>query len=175
MSLEQFNDAPSAEAERLLRPCLDIDRWVDEIEKNRPFATPEALLEHARSAAHPFSPQEIEGALAHHPRIGERAAGTSTEAGMSRSEQAGVDQQDHGTVTALAQGNRDYEKKFGRVFLIRAAGRSAEEILAALHGRLGHTPEQEEAIVAEQLREIAVLRLEQSVLQPSPLERSPSA
>ena len=82
---------------------------------------------------------------------------------MSRSEQAGVDPGNQAVVTALAEGNRAYEEKFGRVFLIRAAGRSADEMLAALRERLGHTPEQEEPIVAEQLREIAVLRLEQSL------------
>jgi hydroxyisourate hydrolase len=82
---------------------------------------------------------------------------------MSRSEQSGVDQRDAETVAALAEGNRAYEEKFGRVFLIRAAGRTAEEMLTALRERLGHTPEQEEPIVAQQLREIAVLRLEQSL------------
>ena len=46
------------------------------------------------------------------------------------------------------------------MFLIRAAGRSREEILAALNTRLGHTPAEEQAIIGEQLREIAVLRLE---------------
>jgi 2-oxo-4-hydroxy-4-carboxy-5-ureidoimidazoline decarboxylase len=82
---------------------------------------------------------------------------------MSRNEQSGVDERDAGTIAALAEGNRAYEEKFGRVFLIRAAGRTANEMLAALHERLGHTPEQEEPVVAQQLREIAVLRLEQSL------------
>ena len=61
--------------------------------------------------------------------------------------------------SALAEGNRAYEERFGRVFLIRAAGRSAAEILDALTERLAHTPAEEEPVVAEQLREIAVLRL----------------
>ena len=59
-----------------------------------------------------------------------------------------------------AAGNHAYEEKFGRVFLIRAAGRTATEILAALRTRLTHSPAEEDAIVAQQLREIAVLRLE---------------
>ena len=63
-------------------------------------------------------------------------------------------------VEALAQGNRDYEEKFGRVFLIRAAGRTAPEILAALNERLANSPAEEDVTVAQQLREIAVLRLE---------------
>jgi 2-oxo-4-hydroxy-4-carboxy-5-ureidoimidazoline decarboxylase len=79
---------------------------------------------------------------------------------MSRSEQAGVDPSDNGTAAALAAGNRAYEEKFGRVFLIRAAGRTATEILAALSTRLTHSPAEEDRIVAQQLREIAVLRLQ---------------
>jgi 2-oxo-4-hydroxy-4-carboxy-5-ureidoimidazoline decarboxylase len=79
---------------------------------------------------------------------------------MSRSEQSGVDPSDNGTAAALAAGNRAYEEKFGRVFLIRAAGLTAPEILAALHTRLSNPPAEEDAIVARQLREIALLRLE---------------
>lgn len=79
---------------------------------------------------------------------------------MSRSEQAGVDPADTASVEALAQGNRDYEEKFGRVFLIRAAGRTAPEILQSLKERLENAPAEEDIIVAQQLREIAVLRLE---------------
>ncbi|WP_457315212.1 2-oxo-4-hydroxy-4-carboxy-5-ureidoimidazoline decarboxylase [Sinomonas sp. RB5] len=163
MLLEQFNAAPAPEARELLKPCLNIDRWVEEITAARPFPGVEDLLAAARRAADPFTPEELEGALSHHPRIGERASGASAEASMSRSEQAGVNPDDQHIAAALAEGNRAYEEKFGRVFLIRAAGRSAEEMLSALQERLGHTPEQEEPIVAEQLREIAVLRLQQSV------------
>jgi 2-oxo-4-hydroxy-4-carboxy-5-ureidoimidazoline decarboxylase len=163
MLLEQFNAAPAEKARELLKPCLDVDRWIEEITDGRPYAHVDDLLAAARGAAHPFTPQELEGALSHHPRIGEKAAGGTTEASMSRSEQAGVDPRDQATVTALAEGNRTYEEKFGRVFLIRAAGRSAAEMLGALQERLRHTPEEEEPIVAEQLREIAVLRLEQTL------------
>lgn len=78
---------------------------------------------------------------------------------MSRSEQSGVDPADQTVASALAEGNLAYEEKFGRVFLIRAAGRSAREILDSLQERLTHTPAEEDKIVAEQLREIALLRL----------------
>ncbi|WP_369045368.1 2-oxo-4-hydroxy-4-carboxy-5-ureidoimidazoline decarboxylase [Sinomonas sp. P10A9] len=167
MLLDQFNAAPAEKARELLKPCLDVDRWVTEIVDARPYARLDDLLTTARGAAHPFTDQELEAALAHHPRIGDRAEGASTEAGMSRSEQAGVDPADHATSAALAEGNLAYEEKFGRVFLIRAAGRTSEDILKALRERLGHTPGQEDPVVAEQLREIAVLRLQQSV-QHSP-------
>ena len=160
MHLEQFNAAGRTEAGDSLRPCVDIQRWIDELADARPYSSLDALLTAGRDAADPFAPAEIEAALAHHPRIGERAQGDSAEARLSQSEQAGLGVADAAVAVALAEGNRVYEEKFGQVFLIRAAGRSREEILAALNTRLAHTPEEEQSIIGQQLREIAVLRLE---------------
>jgi len=158
MDLDHFNSAPAEEAEALLRPCADIQRWVGQIVQERPYANVGEVVAAAEQAARPWTAEEIDAALAHHPRIGERAAGTGTEAGMSRSEQSGVDQSAE-TAQRLRAGNEAYEDKFGRVFLIRAAGRSADDILAELERRLGNSPEDELPEVARQLREIAVLRL----------------
>jgi 2-oxo-4-hydroxy-4-carboxy-5-ureidoimidazoline decarboxylase len=47
--------------------------------------------------------------------------------------------------------------------VIRAAGRSAPEILAALEQRLGHDEATERGVVLQQLGEIAVLRLERLI------------
>lgn len=82
---------------------------------------------------------------------------------MSRSEQSGVDPSDATVQQALREGNLAYEERFGRVFLIRAAGRSAEKILSTLQQRLHNDPDAEDRIVAEQLREIALLRLRGTV------------
>ncbi|TLM82615.1 2-oxo-4-hydroxy-4-carboxy-5-ureidoimidazoline decarboxylase [Pseudarthrobacter sp. NamE2] len=160
MKLAEFNAADHAEAADALRPCIDVTRWVDTVAAARPFASKEDLLAFASGAAEPFTPDEVEAAMAHHPRIGERPTAATAEASMSRSEQAGVDPADAAAAEALAKGNREYEEKFGRVFLIRAAGRTAPEILQSLNERLTNSPAQEDAIVARQLREIAVLRLE---------------
>ncbi|WP_026538103.1 2-oxo-4-hydroxy-4-carboxy-5-ureidoimidazoline decarboxylase [Arthrobacter sp. 9MFCol3.1] len=160
MLLEDFNAAGRPEAAAALRPCLDVGRWIEEIIDSRPFGSTGRLLDAARRAAEPFTAAEVEAALAHHPRIGERAAGNSTEARLSQSEQAALGVPDPAVAAALAEGNRSYEERFGQVFLIRAAGRSREEILAALTTRLAHTPEEELAVIGQQLREIAVLRLE---------------
>jgi 2-oxo-4-hydroxy-4-carboxy-5-ureidoimidazoline decarboxylase len=160
MHIEQFNAADRTDAVASLRPCLDIQRWLDELADARPYSGLESLLAAGRRAADPFTPAEVAAALAHHPRIGERARGTSTEARLSQSEQAGLGNPEAAVAEALADGNRAYEEKFGQVFLIRAAGRSGAEILTSLNARLAHTPEQEEPIIGQQLREIAVLRLE---------------
>lgn len=159
MSLDAFNGAGRDEAIALLRPCLDVDRWCTALADGRPYGSVDDLVAAAEVVASPFTSAEVERALAHHPRIGERPSGPGAEAAMSRAEQAGVDASHADVVAALAEGNRAYEERFGRVFLIRAAGRSSRDILEALTERLAHTPDEEEPVVAEQLRQIAVLRL----------------
>ena len=159
MKLAEFNSADTAVAADALKPCIDVQRWIEAITAARPFSSRATLLDFAAQAAAPFTAAEVEAAMAHHPRIGERPTASTAEASMSRSEQSGVDPSDNGTAAALAAGNRAYQEKFGRVFLIRAAGRNAREMLTALQERITHTPEEEDTIVAGQLREIALLRL----------------
>lgn len=159
MSLEAFNTADREAAIDSLRSCADITRWCHEIADGRPYGSVDEIVAAVMSAAAPFTPEEVEQALAHHPRIGERAGGDGASATMSRREQGGVDPADASLANALDEGNRAYERRFGRVFLIRAAGRSGREILDALTERLGHTAVEEDRIVERQLREIAALRL----------------
>jgi 2-oxo-4-hydroxy-4-carboxy-5-ureidoimidazoline decarboxylase len=164
LRLEEFNALEREAAMDVLRPSLDVDRWLAEVVDGRPYGSLGDLETAARKAADPLTPEEVEGALAHHPRIGERAAGSSAEAAFSRSEQAALQTSDD-VLARLEEGNRAYEKRFGRVFLIRAAGRSSEEILAALEARLANEPDTEERLVADQLREIALLRLAGRVIE----------
>lgn len=156
MLLEEFNSRTRDAAIGVVKPALDIPRWYDALVDGRPYASVEAVTAAAMTVSAPFTERELDAALAHHPRIGERAQGDSVEAAHARSEQAGVDA---AAAEALAEGNRAYEAKFGRVFLVRAAGRSADDILALLRQRLAHTPAQELVVIDQQLREIAALRL----------------
>lgn len=165
MLLRDFNQTDRAEAVSVLRPCLDVPRWLDQIADQRPFASREDLLDFASHAASPLTSREVESALAHHPRIGDRARGNSSEADLSRAEQAALGNGSDAVNGALAEGNRSYEEKFGRVFLIRAAGRSKQEILEALQARISHTAAEEEPIVQQQLREIAIHRLQGLISQ----------
>ena len=165
MLLNQFNESPAIVLAEALRPCLDVDRWINHIISSRPYASAENIFAEALVAASPFTAGEVAAALAHHPRIGERLPGSGQEAALSAAEQAGIDPADAAVAAELLAGNRAYEEKFGRVFLIRALGRSPDDILAALHERLQNPPETEEIIVAGQLREIALLRLKE-VLTP---------
>jgi 2-oxo-4-hydroxy-4-carboxy-5-ureidoimidazoline decarboxylase len=70
-----------------------------------------------------------------------------------------VDADDAQLAARLQAGNVSYEAKFGQVFLIRAAGRTGQQILAALTERLANDPQTEARVVRDQLAQIAQLRL----------------
>ncbi len=160
MQLAEFNAMTHAEAAAAVRPCVDIDSWVEAVVAGRPYDDLAEVVAvgdlQARSWTHP----EVEKALADHPRIGERHTGSGASASMSGREQAAVDPSDIDLQERLAAGNAAYEEQFDRIYLVRAAGRSAAEILALLEQRLDNDPETELDVTAGQLREIAVLRLE---------------
>ncbi|PYO61317.1 MAG: hypothetical protein DMD70_07140, partial [Gemmatimonadetes bacterium] len=54
---------------------------------------------------------------------------------------------------------RAYEERFGHVFLISATGRTADEMLVALRGRLTNDPATELRVAAEEQAKITRLRL----------------
>lgn len=146
-----------------LRAALHVERWVADVAAASPYADWAALHDAAASAATPLSPAEIDEAMASHPRIGERPQGGGASAEFSRAEQLSApDVDDQHLAKALAEGNATYEKRFDRVFLIRAAGRSRAEIVDELDRRLKLDDETEQAIVGEELRDIALLRLEKT-------------
>ena len=159
MKIEGFNAMSASEASASVRPCVDIDSWVEAVVAGRPYADLDALLATADSAAEEWTEAEVDAALADHPRIGERPSGSGVSDGLSAREQAGVDPADTEVQARLDDGNRRYEAAFGRIYLVRAAGRSAQEMLALLEERLGNDPDTELEVTRGQLAEIAHLRL----------------
>ena len=139
-----------------LTASLAVPRWVEDVASHAPFDDLEHLLAVAYTEATPLAPEEIAHAISHHPRIGERPTGEGTSQAFSRAEQGTSEE----LADEIAAGNRAYEERFGRVFIIRAAGRTRAEILAELTRRLALDDETELVIVGEQLRDIALLRLE---------------
>lgn len=156
-----MRELTDAELRDGLTAAIAVRRWVEEVASHAPFASLDELLDAARDAA-PLRRFEIDQALAHHPRIGEKPVGEGAAQQFSRAEQASADAGDDALAAAIADGNRRYEQNFDRVFLIRAAGRSRAEILAELERRLLLDEQEELAIISEQLLEIALLRLRQT-------------
>jgi 2-oxo-4-hydroxy-4-carboxy-5-ureidoimidazoline decarboxylase len=157
--LDDFNDEPPEQAAAALHACNAAPRFAAEVLAGRPYPDADALVARAEAVARSLSWDEVSVALAAHPRIGDRPEGSSAEAAASRREQSSMTDADAATRTALADGNRAYEERFGHVFLIRAAGRSPAEMLAEVHRRLANDADTERAEATEQLAQITALRV----------------
>ncbi|HEX9429371.1 MAG TPA: 2-oxo-4-hydroxy-4-carboxy-5-ureidoimidazoline decarboxylase, partial [Candidatus Bathyarchaeia archaeon] len=56
--------------------------------------------------------------------------------------------------------NREYEKRFGYIYIVCATGKTAEEMLAIARDRLRNDAETELKVAVEEQRKITRLRLE---------------
>jgi len=157
--LDDFNDEPGDRVAAALHACNAAPRFAAEVLAGRPYPDVDTLVARAEEVARSLSWDEVSVALAAHPRIGDRAEGSSAEAQASRREQSSMTDADAVTRTALVEGNRAYEDRFGHVFLIRAAGRSPAEMLAELRRRMVNDAEAERAEAIEQLAQITGLRV----------------
>jgi 2-oxo-4-hydroxy-4-carboxy-5-ureidoimidazoline decarboxylase len=158
-ALEEFNEQPADQAVEALRSCNAAPRFAAELRAGRPYPDVDALVARAERVARELPWAEVAEALAAHPRIGDRVEGTTAEARASRREQSSMQAADDAVRAELVEGNRAYQARFGHVFLIRAAGRSPQEMLAELRRRLGNDETVERAEVTEQLAQITALRV----------------
>lgn len=156
----RFNALPADDARAQLLECCASRAWADAVLAARPITSLTDALAASDEAFARLAVADVDAALAGHPRIGERAAGEGRSAQWSRSEQSSVQGSDAATAALLRELNAAYEERFDRVFLIRAAGRSPEEMLAECRRRLGNDDATEAGEVREQLRQITALRLE---------------
>jgi OHCU decarboxylase len=155
--LDWFNGLPRDEAERHLLACCGSRSWATAVAAKRPYADLPALMNAADSVWAGLSTSDCLEAFAAHPRVGE-SGGHSPDS--SRREQSGVMGAGDATLAALAEENRQYEARFGHVFLISAAGRTADDVLAALRQRINNVPATELKVAYEEQRKITRLRLE---------------
>jgi len=148
-----------------LRTCCAANTWVHAILAARPFGSLESLLDAGESAVLTMDDDALAQALAAHARIGERSSGAEREAGWSRTEQAAALAADGDVAALLVEGNHAYEQRFGHIFLIRAAGRSAQEMYDALQSRLANDETTERTVVRRELADIVRRRLAKLVTQ----------
>ena len=158
-AIDEFNDEAVGRAVEVLRACNAAPSFAAELVAGRPYPDTEALVARAEEVARGLPWDEVTLALGAHPRIGDRVQGASREAQASRREQGAMQDADADIRAALVDGNRAYEQLFDHVFLIRAAGRSPEEMLAELRRRLGNDEQTERTEVTEQLAQITALRV----------------
>ena len=153
-------DPPLAASEIL--PCCGSTSWAAELVARRPIADEDHLLIQSDAVWFGLPLAAWQEAFESHPRIGEQKAKDASEASLawSASEQNTAMSGDAFVRNALADGNRRYEEKFGRIFIVCASGKSSGEILALLKSRMANDPVTEVHAAAEQQREITQLRLQ---------------
>jgi 2-oxo-4-hydroxy-4-carboxy-5-ureidoimidazoline decarboxylase len=159
----RLDRASADEVRAILMSCCGSTRWVERMLTHRPFASREALLDAARIELQALEPFDWREAFGHHPKIGDREA-LRTRFGatrhLSEKEQAGVTGASDAVIDALAAGNREYEERFGYIFIVCATGKSADEMLSLLRDRLTNDPEREILVAAEEQAKITAIRLE---------------
>ena len=159
--LSAWNRLDDGSAIARVLPCCGSTRWARELVEARPIGNETELLERSDAIWKSLSPADWHEAFRSHPKIGEKKAETATpqSAEWSRDEQSGIAASSTEIRIALERGNRLYEERFGRIFIVCATGRSAEEILADLERRLRNDADAELFEAVEQQRQITRLRL----------------
>jgi 2-oxo-4-hydroxy-4-carboxy-5-ureidoimidazoline decarboxylase len=158
--LENWNRLEQETATEVILPCNGSRAWAIGVVDLYPFDTVAELFAAADKVWNELPEQDWQEAFDSHPRIGEKKAKAATAKSLdwSGGEQAAA-KLDEQTQAELAEANREYEAKFGRIFIVCATGKSAAEMLAILRGRLKNDAKTELMEAAEQQRQITQLRL----------------
>jgi len=160
--LVRWNALATADAAKEILPCCGSQRWAHALARLRPLTDAEALLAQSDEIWWQLDPADWNEAFSSHPRIGEKkapASATAKSADWSAQEQSGVAQSSESIQDQLRQGNEEYERRFGRIYIVCASGKLAEEMLAILYRRLENDEASELREAAEQQRQITQLRL----------------
>jgi len=161
MVLDRWNALDCESAVPEILPCCGSRRWARLLAGERPFADPGQLFAASDRVWASLADRDWKQAFDSHPRIGQRSAPTATAESLAWSlqEQSTAMSRQDAAALALVDANRNYESRFGRIFIVCAAGRSAREILSILNARLNNTPSVEWRETGEQQRQITQLRL----------------
>ncbi len=162
MTLEELNTLPESDAYEAMKACCGSTRWVEGMLARRPFRSIDDVLATADAVWEATGPGDWLEAFAHHPRIGEKKPvlqQSDLAAKWSGGEQASVTGASDTLQDEIARANRQYEERFGRIYIVCATGKSAEELFATVKNRLKNDPDAELRIAAAEQGKITQLRL----------------
>ncbi len=163
----RWNFLPKAAAADEILPCCGSRAWADAMAARRPLPDEVKLLAASDEIWQTLTESEWVEAFGSHPRIGESRIGESEtskaaspqSAAWSEQEQRNVADANDALRTALAEANREYERRFDRIFIVCATGKSPEEILRILQRRINNDEPTELQEAVEQQRQITQIRL----------------
>jgi OHCU decarboxylase len=161
MDLRQLNALGDDRATEVFIACGGSTRWARAMSARRPFRSEAELLHAADLEFDQLDRSDWLEAFAAHPRIGERPRSTTEASAWSAAEQSRVTEASR---AVFEERNRAYEARFGYTFIVRAAGRTGEEMLKILEGRMLNTPQDELGYAASEQRQITQRRLAAALL-----------
>ena len=167
MTLPELNQLPPDQLKAALVTCCGSTAWVTGMARVFPVESTESLLEQAGVSWFSLAEHDWREAFSHHPKIGDidslrkKFATTRT---WAEGEQAGVSTASQRVLEALAEGNAQYEAKFGYIFIVCATGKTADEMLEILNSRLPNPPDVEIRIARQEQQKITVIRLEKLLI-----------
>jgi 2-oxo-4-hydroxy-4-carboxy-5-ureidoimidazoline decarboxylase len=167
MNLESLKKLPPAKAQAEFLKCCGSLRWAEAMVELRAHAvTVGGLTLLANEMWWSLDQDDWLEAFRSHPKIGEKKAAqplSMQSKEWSGQEQSSMREADQDTVDDLARLNREYEKKFGFIFIVCATGKSAADMLDILRDRISNEPEVELPIAAAEQAKITELRLKKLI------------
>ncbi|MEU0833703.1 2-oxo-4-hydroxy-4-carboxy-5-ureidoimidazoline decarboxylase [Streptomyces sp. NPDC005969] len=141
LGFDRFNTAPTADAEAALLGCCGSARWAQRLAAHRPYPDLDALLAAADEAGYDMAPADLAEALAAEVSPGLHHAAP------------------HSAHLALSAAHAAYESRFGHVFVICLdavhPAEHPDQVLAGIRARLGHDPDEERVVTADEMRRLA--------------------
>jgi 5-hydroxyisourate hydrolase / 2-oxo-4-hydroxy-4-carboxy-5-ureidoimidazoline decarboxylase len=161
MTIKAFNKLNKEEKAKQLMSCCGSSTWAALMMKQFPFANEEQLVETATDIWYNQC-ESIDWleSFTHHPKIGDVKSLTKKFAGK---EQASVAAATKKIITALANANKEYEAKFGFIFIVCATGKSATEMLRLMEDRLSNSIGEELHIAMGEQMKITILRFQKLI------------
>ncbi len=163
MTLEEINKLTFEVAYIEFQKCCGARQWVAHMADGRPFRSRDDLMTAADTIWQSLETSAWKEAFGHHPKIGDldalkkQFASTAT---WAEGEQSKIRTASDEILMKLAEGNKNYEEKFGFIFIVCATGKSANEMLSLLEQRIQNDASHELTIAAEEQRKITRIRLE---------------
>lgn len=160
--LSRWNALSLEDAAHELLPCCGSNAWAAAMASRRPMSEESAVLAVSDDIWRGLGEADWLEAFRSHPRIGETRAEKSVavqSSAWSEQEQQKAATAEEAIKNALKWGNREYEQKFGRIFIVCATGKTASEILEILRRRLHNDDATELQQAAEEQRKIMHIRM----------------
>jgi 2-oxo-4-hydroxy-4-carboxy-5-ureidoimidazoline decarboxylase len=167
VTIEALNALTPSEANEQFKLCCGASNWVEKMNQNRPFQDGNEVYKKAASIWFSLSSDDWLEAFTHHPKIGDfdslRKKFHNTKS-ISKNEQSGLNDAEKSILKDLAESNQLYEDRFGFIFIVCAAGKSADEMLALIKIRLKNNMDTEMLNAANEQNKITQLRLKKLLL-----------